>query len=474
MAIPCRGSPAPRPIELRHRLRRVEVQSSHRRQYPRAAATGYRRRPKALGPRTDNVFAFSPAKLLRWPGGSVLTTIAVLLGFAAVSGYVALASRLARSVRDDELDAAGLLRGRFGGRQGVIDGFEVTIGPPDVSQLLSVAVPALPEGLRLEPGRADEAARTGDPMFDHRFRAQVPPDALGWLAPSVRRALRAFERVEIVTGTVRLWCRPVSRADLPVALRLARTLQNHDPVNGLREIVTHDDAVRLRVRAAALLDAGIADSVSLRTAADHLVVALLRARRPEVLARIVLDAPRDETFQLVRGLVDLGRGDVVAALVEQLDPSRWTVRSQLRSVIVGAAAQMGSPQVEAALLRVVNDPDRVPDPVHGDATLVLELLLSVAAPTLAPRVVALLPRAEHHHERAGAWLARHGSVADVPALDAMVEGPSVPGRLLMAATEAKRGIQARAAGDRGGLAFARVAGGELSSAGPADRRDTGA
>lgn len=386
--------------------------------------------------------------------------------FAAVSVALTVATvawRSSRATRRDELQQLlrmGLVR-EGDGLRGVIEGLRVDLADEGGVRAIRVHLPGLDPTFRLAPRDLESLESvTGDPVFDARFSARVPDPVRGLLDAGLRSALPSPTRV--VGGWLSVesgW----TAVDLRRALTLARSFLR-DPAERLQAVAAADPVPEVRRRAllalAATDRAGAAPLLAAAAAGapPDRFVALLATGATGVGAAL---AGCDEPVRhaLLSHLVERGSPEQVADAITAL--ARPGLPRPLWFRLTEAAAAHPGHAVRRALA------EALPRVAAGlDPFVVQRAALALAADLdreVEPALASWLPVLEGDALAAAVhWLQRRGTIASVPALDAVQGGPELATQV----RRAKASIQGRAGGERGGVALAEPAGGGVALASP--------
>lgn len=401
----------------------------------------------------------------------VFTAFAVALPLATIAvAAVSIAGRLAERQRWTEEAAALGLRPVGRRHQGRVDDRAVAVWTEHRGRrsratwwAARIALPELPAGLsvtrvgRLRPGAADDVL--GDPVFDAEFAVTVDDVSRGLLDAATRAALRSEPHAELRDGHLLLERRgPWTARELRAHVALARRLAETDPEEALRAVAAADPARRVRVGALeALARSWPGDATRLlvtdlaRSAAEPVVraAATVLLGRTDELARLLRPLPAPELHALLGLIARRGTPAQVGCALSVLEPG--TPRPLWHAATAAARAHP-TPELRAALvaragvLAVGDDAGFVADRAIG-------VLLDADAPDVEGHLTALLPRADRSLGEVLAWLGAHGTVAAVPALDALLAAAWPLTDARRAAEGAKAAIQARAGGHRGDLSL---------------------
>ncbi|MCB9684189.1 MAG: hypothetical protein H6738_00435 [Alphaproteobacteria bacterium] len=391
--------------------------------------------------------------------GVVMAACPIVAAMAVVAVVIFLINSSVRRRREALASELGLVRE---GRQlvGEIDGLSVrtyTVSRGGKNKktyaIVEVDLPGMPPDLAVV-GRLGKGAKqdidVGDRLFDHAYRIDASGLGLAWLSEDARHtlrrhglALRGGQVISDVRGDV-------SAAQIQVAVEGARALRVDDPVAKLQEISERDPSPRMRARAIdALLDqpGGTTDELLGRwVTQDGLPGILASVHRGHPFDRRLREIEDIDRHLLGEHLSRHGPPERIVELIDALTPSTprpvWYMATE-------AAANHGSEAVRAAVVRALGR--------FGDAAFFADRAvraLVAGGPEVEGTLVELLPRLDQGLPEALTWLEEHGEVGSVSALDRMLEGSWPMSDTRERAQRAKRAIQGRAAGVRGGLALA--------------------
>lgn len=396
-----------------------------------------------------------------------------LLAGAALLATAESARRqaVARRARDAALgltkDGQDLV-GRVEGREVHLSNHVVSTGKGSVIWWTTrVGVPEVRDHLELIPVEVFESGghATGDAAFDAVSR--VPgryPLALAWLEAR-NRALLGTSRAKLRDGVLSTTATAEpSEAHVRALVAAANRMGAVEPAASLAAIAT-TDAPKVRVRALGLLagvDRARATELARGAAQSDVLeersLALVLVGDQQVLVDRLERGSDEDRHELLDALSRFGTPALVAAAADALPAG--PLPRPLWFVLTAAVAAHPSRAALDAVLR------RWPAQLEAHAEFAADRLLVAATalgdPELEGTVAEALGSARQEAERGLRWLAEHGTVASVPALDALLAGTWPLTELRDHATTCKRAIQGRAAGARGGLSEAGPAGGGLT------------
>ncbi|MCA9489917.1 MAG: hypothetical protein KC621_08335 [Myxococcales bacterium] len=388
----------------------------------------------------------------------------------AMIGLVWMSQSSARQRRQALADELGLAR-TAGRLEGEIDGLSVVAYTESrggknktTYAVVEVGLPELTPDVAVV-GRLGRSAKQdidiGDPSFDHAYRIDVSGLGLAWLSAARRQAMRRHGLI-LKRGKVVTDLRGSLRAEqVRSTVEGAKALRMTDPVAELRAIAAEDPSLRMRARAIdALLDQP--DRVTLdelETWEHHegLPGLLATARLGRAFDRRLRELEDKDRHLLGDHLSRHGAPDRIVELIDVLGPSTprpvWFMATE-------AAANHGSTEARDAIVRALGR--------FGDASFFADRAahaLVRGGPEVQGALVDLLPRLDQSLPEALGWLEEHGEVSAVAALDRMLAESWPMSETRERAQRAKRAIQGRASGARGGLALATdAAAGALSEA----------
>jgi hypothetical protein len=304
----------------------------------------------------------------------------------------------------------------------------------------------------------------GDPVFDQRWAVRVMKgEAITSLHPTARAALAAAPPEVGLTGGWLTWDGPSDPAEATAALGVLQDLQRHlENRPSIAALITSEPLASVRARAMEDLMASNPDE------AGRIATAHLSDPSPEVEARMAMCVPDDARKLAVLPLLE--DATLAARVVRSMSPFRFlegvTLLAHRESVSFDAAAlrvlaQQNSPEAIALAWRLG---PRLAQQASEDLPFAAELhiaglLLEDAEDEnceLLPFWLTLLERGSKEARKiALRALGEHASIDVVPMIRELQGRLSwLDGGQNQAADRAVRQIQARASGDRGGLALA--------------------
>lgn len=350
---------------------------------------------------------------------------------------------------------------------GVIDGVPVVVHTvrrggknKTTHTIVEATLRGAPHDLSMVRSGGTRDLRVGDPPFDDTYRLDATGLGLAWLSAHARDTLLTY-------GLVVRDGRVISdrRGDVEVSavreiLAAMRTLQVDDPVATLGHVVASDPSARMRALAiGALVEEGCATATQLDAWAEQpgLPGTLARACTGRPLGSEVHATDNGDRYLLAEHLARNGPASAIAELVDALGPD--TERPVWFRVTEAATRHPGA-DVRTAVARAVERLGR--DVFFADRAA---LALVTGGPEVEALLEPLLPRLEQSLSAVFGWLEEHGDVGAVPWLDRVTAASWPLSDTRDRAQKAKRAIQSRAGGERGGLALAHDgAAGALSEA----------